>query len=146
MHSACCCPRSISHLKHHEFGRGPEGREQPYLLAVHSHCHCPLHDLDCLELVCDLPAGVAPGAGERLAAGIGKSKLKRHCRGASLRHDHRRNTLATVWERRGERVADPAAEGLAVVVAVGDSRAGRLEDDTAQFDKTAQMRLVRLVL
>ena len=44
-------------------------------------------------------------------------------------------------------MADPGAVGLSVAVdSVGGSTAGRLEVGTAQFGKTAQMTMVRLVL
>ena len=146
MHSTCCCPRSIFHLRHHESGPGQEGRERPYLLAERSHYHSPPRDSDCPELGYGLPAVVVrPEVDGHLAAGTAGKKTKRRYREASPKHGRRRSMPETALERRDELEVGPGAADPVAAAGEGNT-AGRLEEDTAQFGKTAQMTMVRLVL
>lgn len=146
---------------HHEFGPAQGGRERPYLLlVVHSHFHSPLDDLNCLESAYGLPAVVVRlEEGGHPVVGTADRKTMTHCRGENLKRDRHTSRLETALVTFDGPVVDPAEEeeeapiaGSAVVVAVvvaaaveEGNKADRLEAGRAQFGKTAQRMMVRLV-
>jgi hypothetical protein len=78
---------------------------------------------------------------------VGKRWMMTRSREVSLKHDRHTSMPEIESEKRGGLEVGPAEVApVAAVDVVEGSTAGRLVEDTAQFGKTAQMRLVRLEL
>lgn len=132
---------------HHELGPAQGGRERPYLLVAHSHFHCPPRDWGCPAWGCGLPVvGVRPAGGGRLVAGTADRKQTRRSHAATPTRVRRKSMLETASVRVDGPVVGPGEAAVPVVAAAGeDSRADRRGEGRAQFGRTAQMMMVRLV-